>query len=190
MVSEYHEGALACSIREMEGKTLEEVTNERAVARIATSLTDQTVAIDELTPHPENPRRGNINAIAASLSRFGQVKPVLALPSGTIVAGHHVYYAARHLGWDKIAAVRVEMDEERARAYLLADNRIAELGTYDSDLLGRLLAEVEGLDGLEGTGYSQEDLQNFFSSLDKEPAGGGGGTERKVCCPMCGAEAK
>jgi hypothetical protein len=61
----------------MEGRTLEEVTEARAVPKIAAALADDIVAVDELRPHPENPRRGNINAIAASLDRFGQVKPVL-----------------------------------------------------------------------------------------------------------------
>jgi ParB-like chromosome segregation protein Spo0J len=171
----------------MEGRTLEEVTEARAVPKIAAALADDIVAVHELRPHPENPRRGNINAIAASLDRFGQVKPVLALPDGTLVAGHHVYYAARHLGWDRIAAVRVALNDDDTRAYLLADNRISELGTYDSDALGRLLIEVDGSDiGLEGTGYRPEELKRFLSLLDADPAD----RADQVRCPRCGAHVK
>jgi hypothetical protein len=83
--------------------------------------------------------------------------------------------------------VRVALNDDDTRAYLLADNRISELGTYDSDALGRLLIEVDGSDiGLEGTGYRPEELKRFLSLLDADPAD----RADQVRCPRCGAHVK
>lgn len=176
----------------MEGRSISEIARRRAEPNIAADLDDQVVSVEELHPHPENPRRGDVGAIAESLARFGQVKPVLALPDGTIIAGHHVYYAARHLGWDRIAVVRADLSPSDARAYLLADNRISELGGYDPEALGTLLSEVQSFGGLEGTGYRDEDVKRFLADVEgagRAPGeiGGGGSREREAArCPMCG----
>ena len=52
-----------------------------------------------------------------------------------VIAGNHQLAAARKLGWDQIAVLYVEDDELTAKAFALADNRTADLGTYDDDLL-------------------------------------------------------
>jgi ParB-like chromosome segregation protein Spo0J len=83
---------------------------------IAPGLEHFAVSVDELHHPPDNPRKGNVDAITKSLERFGQVRPVIALPDGTVVAGNHVLRAVEQLGWEQIAAVKVELSDEDAQA--------------------------------------------------------------------------
>ncbi len=124
---------------------------------IADDLAPLRVPIDSLHQLPGNPRRGDVTAVAASLARFGQRKPIVVNDDGTILAGNHTWRAARQLGWTEIAAVQVSDDPATGKAFALADNRTGDLGGYDDEALLELLDQV-GITGLDGTGYSQEDL--------------------------------
>jgi DNA modification methylase len=116
--------------------------------------------IDRLRPMPGNPRRGNVDAVARSLSRFGQRKPIVAHADGTVLAGNHTLAAALQLGWPEIAVVFVEDDEPTAKAFALADNRTAELGGYDDDDLAAMMQSVAeyDVDLLLDTSWNPEDL--------------------------------
>lgn len=134
---------------------------------IAEGLERFSVDVDALQHHPDNPRRGNVDAISASLERFGQVRPIIALSDGTVVAGNHVLRAATALGWTKVAAVYVELSDEDAQAYLLADNRLSELGVYSDEILAELLERVMA-DDLEGTGYQEDEVTKLLKKLRPE----------------------
>jgi hypothetical protein len=99
---------------------------------------------------------------------------VLALPDGTLVAGHHVWRAAVAMEWSHIAVVYSDLAEEEVEAYLLADNRLADLGLYDDAMLAELLAPFHASGSLEGIGYSAEDVEELLAFLDDEasPADG------------------
>lgn len=129
-----------------------------------------SVAINTLTSYPTNPRRGDVEAIAESLKAHGQYRPIV-VQYGTnfILAGNHTYKAAKKLGWKKIKVTYVEVDEERARQIVLADNRLTDLASYNEPLLKNLLTS---LPDLEGTGFNQADLENLdrlISGLDTSP---------------------
>jgi ParB-like chromosome segregation protein Spo0J len=124
---------------------------------------------EQLRPHPRNPRRGVVAEIAASLRRFGQQRPVLARADGTLVAGHHVWRAAGAEGWTHVAVVRTELPEEEVDAYLLADNRLADLGLYDDRTLAEVLRPLAEAGTLEGTGYSADDVMSLLA-FTLEPA--------------------
>jgi ParB-like chromosome segregation protein Spo0J len=97
---------------------------------IIDSLKSLAVPIDSLQGLPGNPRRGDVDAVATSLSRFGQRKPIVVRrDDGTIIAGNHTWQAAKKLGWSEIAVAYVGDDDVTAQAYALADNRTAELGS-------------------------------------------------------------
>jgi len=110
------------------------------------SLKSLAVDINSLEQLEGNPRKGDIDAIAASYEEFGQVKPIVARKNDdgtmTVIAGNHQLQAAKRLGWDKIACIFLEGDDKRAIAYALADNRTMELGYTDDDLLNNLLSTV------------------------------------------------
>lgn len=120
------------------------------IHNIAGNIEGLAVDIDMLQPLENNARRGDVDAIMASYSKFGQVKPIVAVEneSGalTVIAGNHQLEAAKRLGWQQIAVSIVDLDQENALAFALADNRISELGTTDTDLLYDMLTETMGYD--------------------------------------------
>lgn len=135
---------------------------------IADGLRPLVVPLDSLTQLPGNPRRGDVDAVAASLQRFGQRKPIVVDAHGTIIAGNHTWAAAKQLGWDEIAAVRVQDDEATARAFALADNRTAELGGYDEAALLDLIRSVAEVDAdlLADTGWDDASVQDLVDRID------------------------
>lgn len=127
------------------------------------------VPVRELVRHPKNPRRGQVSLIAESLRRFGQVRPILT-DGSQIIAGNHTYLAVLERGWTHVAAIRNEFTSEaEARAYLLADNRLPELGDYDTTQLIELLGELEAVDAWAGTGYEPDDLEDLRALHDAVP---------------------
>lgn len=130
----------------------------------------QSMTISSLTAYPTNPRRGDIDAIALSLHAHGQYRPIVVQASTKFVlAGNHTLKAAKKLGWKKIKAVLVDVDEDTAKKIVLADNRLTDLAGYNEPLLKSLLS---ALPELEGTGFTQsevEALDRLISGDQKEP---------------------
>jgi DNA modification methylase len=131
--------------------------------------------VAELRIYHRNPRVGNVDRIAESLRVNGQYKPVV-VNIGThtgraleVLAGNHTLKAARDLGWDTIAAVTVDVDDDQAARIVLADNRTADLATHDDRLLLELLADLPDLDG---TGYDPGDLDELEALLNGETDNG------------------
>lgn len=123
--------------------------------------------ITELQPHPDNPRRGNIDAIRESLQLNGQYAPIVAQKStGYIIAGSHRLEAAKQLGWTEMLVTTVDVDDETAKRILLADNRTSDLGFYDNDSLYALLNEVAA-STLEGTGWDYDALDDLNALLEE-----------------------
>lgn len=126
----------------------------------------QKVQIDSVEPHPDNARKGDVNAIARSLERFGQVPGSVAVQRSTnlIVKGNHTWKAAKQLGWEYIDVIVLDMDDATARAYLIADNAVSDRATYDEGKLLGLLGK--SLANLEGTGFTEEDFEMLSEELN------------------------
>lgn len=126
--------------------------------------------ISELHTYRRNPRRGDVDAIASSLRKRGQYRPIVvnlgtnASKRMEILAGNHTYLAAKQLGWKTIQATTVDVDDDQAAQIVLADNRLADLGGYDEADLAVVLQSVSDL---EGTGYSEDDLKTILASAGK-----------------------
>jgi len=123
----------------------------------------QRVKIDTLTLDPANVRRhpaNNLDAIKASLTRFGQQRPVLVNDKGIIIAGNGTVMAAKALGWDHINIVRTELDGSEATAYAIADNRTAELAEWDDDALAQQLAalQIEDEELARAAGFTEKEI--------------------------------
>jgi hypothetical protein len=138
---------------------------------IAAGLEALSHPVAELHLLPGNPRRGDVDAVARSLERFGQRKPIVARRDGTVVAGNHTLQAVQRLGWPEIAVVWVDDDDATAKAFALADNRTAELGGYDDEALAAMVAEVGAVDMelLGAAGYSEADLEALLGHASAPP---------------------
>ena len=131
-------------------------------AHIVPALASLAVPIDTLSSFPGNPRRGDIHAIAKSLSALGQHRPIVVDRENRIVVGNHTWQAAKQLGWGEIAAISVDDDEATSRARLLADNRTGDLGTYDDDDLAEMLSYVVDVpELLMATAYGADDIERL-----------------------------
>lgn len=120
----------------------------------------ESVDIDTLKPHPDNPRNGDVDAIAESLNTNGQYKPIVVAKDGTVLAGNHTYAAAMQLSWPTLQVVRLPIapGSKEARRIMLADNRTSDLGRYDEAHLLEVLQDGFS-DDLLGTGYTTADLE-------------------------------
>jgi hypothetical protein len=103
--------------------------------------------------------------------RLLEVRPVIALPDGLVVAGNQRLLAARQLSWETIPAVFADLDEEQAARWTLLDNR--GFGEDDVDLVAELLAELQerGSD-LDLTGFERAETDALLRRLayrEKDP---------------------
>ena len=103
----------------------------------------------ELKARPTSPRahsKRQIAQIAASICEFGFTNPVLIDEDNRIIAGHGRVKAAKSIGMTDVPTVRLtDMTEAQLRAYVIADNRLAENAGWDRDLLALELQSLSEL---------------------------------------------
>ena len=140
-------------------------------------MTLETVPLSSISPDPANTRkhsRRNLDAIKASLRRFGQQKPIVVDAKGVVLAGNGTLAAAMELGWPGIQIVRTALAGVDATAFGIADNRTAELAEWDANL-GDVLASLKAEDfPLAEIGFDEDDLaelagEPYPSDADAEP---------------------
>jgi DNA modification methylase len=106
----------------------------------------EMVPIGLLRPNPKNARthsRKQIRRIAASIRQFGFMNPVLVDDENMVLAGHGRLEAARGEGLEQVPVVRFcHLTDTQKRAYLLADNKIAEQAGWDREMLAVELGEL------------------------------------------------
>lgn len=148
--------------------------------------TNQRVALATLRPHPRNYNRhpaSQVQRIAASLGKFGQVRSVVVWRS-TILAGHGVVEAARAAGWQSIRADVLPDDypEHLALAYVAADNELARQGDPDMAQLAAILEESRAADAelLEAIGYSDKEFEALLAEVASTGSATEGDTEAQV----------
>lgn len=133
----------------------------------------ERVKITDLKPHRRNARthtKKQIRQIADSISRFGFTNPVLVDEAGGIIAGHGRVEAARLLGMELVPVRRTaDLSEADRRAYIIADNRLAELAGWDNELLG---LEIGGILELEPDfdigviGFDPAEIEALLNGID------------------------
>lgn len=110
----------------------------------------QDRAVGEIQKNPRNPRThspAQIRRIADSISRFGWTNPILIDGKDRILAGHGRVEAAKLIGLGEVPTIRVgDLTPAELRAYVIADNRLAELAGWDTELLALELGELATLD--------------------------------------------
>ena len=122
--------------------------------------------IDTLTPDPGNARLHSarqVGRIADSIEAFGFNVPVLIDADGRIVAGHGRVLAARRLGLAEVPTIALDhLTEGGRRAFMIADNRLAELASWDGKRLGEELGALMSLDldfDLSATGFEVGEIE-------------------------------
>jgi DNA modification methylase len=126
-------------------------------------------SLSALKPANRNARTHNkkqIAQIAASIRQFGFSNPVLVDGEGRIVAGHGRVEAAKSIGMADVPTICLDhLNPTERRAYLLADNRLAELAGWDHEILAIELGELATLEldfDLEITGFESADFDRIL----------------------------
>ena len=108
------------------------------------------VEISALKPYARNAKQHSgeqVERIANSIREFGFLSPCLIDQEYNVIAGHGRIIAATLIGRETVPCVFVEgITEAQRRAYILADNRLTELGEWDMDIVQQELAELAGAD--------------------------------------------
>lgn len=142
--------------------------------KIHESLKQLAVDVNTLVPLEGNPRKGNVQSIVASYQEFGQIKPIVIRPNddgtSTVIAGNHQLEAAKLLGWDKIAAVSYDVDNKKAIAFAIADNRTMELGYTEPEMLSEFIMEIheEYPELVESLGWDEFELAELEQSAIRD----------------------
>jgi DNA modification methylase len=143
-----------------------------------TKPTLRLTPVQLLTAHPKNARthsKQQIARIADSINRFGFTAPVIADEHNVILAGHGRWLAAKHLELSSVPVVVLSgLTHAQKRAYLLADNKLAEKAGWDRAALALELCDLgpllagEGLD-LQITGFDAPEIDSLLGDLvDRE----------------------
>ena len=133
----------------------------------------ELIAVDRLAPRKANARthsRKQVRQIADSITRFGFCNPVLIDDANQIIAGHGRVEAAKVLGLEGVPALRIaHLSEAEKRAYVMADNSLAELAGWDREILA---IELQGLIDLEFdvelTGFEMGEIDIILDETDQE----------------------
>lgn len=151
------------------------------------SLDVKRVPIDSISPDPANVRlhpERNLQAITASLRRFGQQKPIVVDKNGTVRAGNGTLAAAKALGWSEIDVVVTDLDGVEATAFAIADNRTAELAEWDVEGLASVLEQLDD-ETREDLAFTADDLASLQQLDEQESEGLDGETyTAKIATPI------
>ena len=142
---------------------------------ISPALLGLAVPIGSLHADADNARRHpkrNLDAIAASLKKFGQQAPAVYVLRGrrkVVIKGNGLLAAARKLKWKHLAAVESGLAGHDATAYAIADNRTTDLSDFDEALLATQLAELNDADfDLKAAGFTDAELAELLKDAEPE----------------------
>lgn len=151
--------------------------------------------IDALIPYARNARThsdAQVARIAASIKEFGFTNPVLLDGDNGIIAGHGRVLAARKLGLKEVPCIELKhLTKTQARAYILADNKLALDAGWDNDTLKLELEDLKAEDfNLELTGFNSDELKalTFDGNFAPGSVDDQGRLDEKspTTCPACG----
>ena len=152
----------------------------------------EDVSVNELIVHPRNARRGNIDAIVASIEANGWWGTLVAQKSTKhVLAGNHRLMAAQVMGMSTVPVYWIDCDDDEATRILLADNRVADLADYDDQALLDLLSDFDN--DLVGLGFDERDIEELTLSFESPEPPNEFPTfdetlETEHVCPKCGYE--
>ena len=143
-----------------------------ATAPMSAPMSVELRPLDAVRPYSNNPRQNldAVEAVAESIRRFGFRQPIVVDADGVIVAGHTRFRAAERLGLTTVPVhVATDLTADEIRAYRLADNKTAELASWDTAMLSIELDALRGAD-IDWTllGFDEEELAKLLAPAGTE----------------------
>lgn len=148
------------------------------------------IAINELKPYENNPRRISddaVNAVAESIRNFGFKVPLIVDGDNVIICGHTRLQAAQKLGLETVPCIRADdLTPEQVKAFRLADNKTAELTAWDFSALEAELDALSEIDmslfGFDDGAANLSDFDGLFTDTPRTEEA----EKKKIRCPHCG----
>lgn len=146
------------------------------------------IPLGVLKKYPKNPKQHDLDTISESINRFGFNDPIaLDEATGYLVEGHgriESLETAKNSGAKPPKNVKLDKDGQwlvpvvrgisfnnpaDMEAYLLAANRLTEIGGWDEKALGQILLDLKAADKLTGVGWKPREIDAFVESLNPSP---------------------
>ena len=149
------------------------------------------ININEIKPYYKNPRKNTkaIHFVEESIKNFGFKVPLTVDKDYVIITDHTRYEACKRLGFKKIPCIIVDdLDEEKIKAFRLADNKLSEIATWDMEKLKEEIENIKDIN-LELFGFDNsvddfnwDNIEEISEDLYEEP------DLKLYCCPYCNHE--
>ena len=132
------------------------------------SMQIESVPVSDLKEYEKNSRTHSdeqVAKIAASVEEFGFTNPILIDESNGVIAGHGRLQAAKRINMGEVPCIRLaHLSESQKRAYVIADNKIAESGGWDDEMLKMEIMELAQDDyDLKLTGFDEAGLDSILA---------------------------
>lgn len=124
----------------------------------------------EIHPYEGNPRNNEaaIPAVMESIRQFGFKVPIIIDEKDVIIAGHTRLKAAERLGMETVPCIKADdLTPEQVKAFRIADNKTAELSTWDFEALNVELSEIEDID-MSAFGFDMSEIEDIPEPEDDE----------------------
>lgn len=128
----------------------------------------QFVDINSLKPNPMNPRINDkaVDSVVKSIKKNGWTQPLVCDQDFVLAVGHVRLKAAHKLALTQVPVIVKKMTPAERDAYLIADNKVGEISSWDNNLLAELMGQLSEKDKslLEFTGYSEEEIDELLGT--------------------------
>lgn len=143
---------------------------------MANQLSVEYKNTSDLIPYVNNSRTHSdeqVTQVASSIKEFGFTNPLLIDEQGGIIAGHGRLMAANKLGLDTVPTITlVGLSEAQRKAYVIADNKLAENSEFDLDMLALEIDRLKELDfDIDLLGFDADELAELQLDVEVLPDG-------------------
>jgi len=130
----------------------------------------QNIEIEKVIPYENNPRKNqSVEKVASSIKDFGFQQPIVVDKNMVVIVGHTRLMGAKKLGLSHVPVVQADLNEAKAKAYRIADNRVNEDSGWDNKLLQDELNKLLNFEiDLNMTGFTNDELDSLFSKEEVE----------------------
>jgi len=125
------------------------------------------IPIDKIVPYWHNPRKNDatVTRLCNSIKEYGFNVPLVLNKDYVVITGHARLKAAKQLGLASVPCVIVNLTDEQAKKYRIADNKIQELSEWDEDALLKELREIGGDIDILDLGFSAKEVEKYLGSV-------------------------
>ena len=131
-------------------------------------MKEKTLSLKRIKPYPGNPRvnAAAVDAVAKSIEAFGYNVPIVVDKGNVIVTGHTRWLALKKLGTvTEVKVIEVDLTEEQAREFRIADNKTHEFAGWDEEALVAELRSIEDASGVMGPFFAEKELEALMSRV-------------------------